>query len=150
MAELLHTEVIQQLEVALLGSPAADVIDLLVAEWMQMTLASMGSIIHPPQEYTLTPVAPPPPAAPIVGVTIFLSVESLPADGRGVTVLDPQEVTPSIVIPKHCQIAPTPIQSPKSHIPSSSSSSSSPSTKSAPYPIVVVPELTIPAESHPK
>ena len=49
MAELLHTEAIQQLELAFLGSPAAHVIDLLLAGWMQMMPASKGSVIHPPQ-----------------------------------------------------------------------------------------------------
>ena len=150
MAELLYADVIQQLEVALLGSPAAQIIDLLGAGWMQMTLMSMGTVIHPPQVYTSTPVVPPPPAVPTVGVTSSLPVESVPADGSEVTVSDPQEVTPSIIIPKCCQIALTPIQSPESPIPSSSSSSSGPSTKSATYPILVVPELTIPAEAHPE
>ena len=78
MAELLHVEAIQQLEVALLGSPAAHVIDLLLAGWMQMTLASMGTVIHSPQVYTLTPVAPPSAAVPTVGVTSSMPVESVP------------------------------------------------------------------------
>ena len=145
MAELLHAEVIQQLEVALLGSPAAHVIDLLSAGWMQMTLASKGTVICPLQAYTTTPVALSPPAILIVGVTSSLPVESVPVDESEAMVSDPQEVTPSIVIPKCCWISLTPIQSPKSPKPSSG-----PSTKSATYPILVVPKLTIPAEAHPK
>ena len=35
MADLLHINAIQQLEVALLGSPAAQVIDLLSGGWVQ-------------------------------------------------------------------------------------------------------------------
>ena len=35
MADLLHANAIQQLEVALLGSPAAQIIDLLSGEWVQ-------------------------------------------------------------------------------------------------------------------
>ena len=95
-------------------------------------------------------MAAPPPSVPIVGVTSSLPVESVPVDESEVIVLDPQEVTPFIIIPKCHQIALTPIQSPKSPIPSSSSSSSNPFTESAPYAILVVPKLTIPAESHPK
>ena len=111
---------------------------------------TVGSVICPPQTYTRTPVAPPPSEVPIVGVTSSLPVKSVPADGSEAMVSDPQEVTPSVIIPKCCQIAPTPIQSPKSPIPSSSPSLSGPSTKSASYPILVVPELTIPAEAHPE
>ena len=150
MAELLHAEAILQLEVALLGSPAAHVIDLLVAGCMQLTLALKGNAICPPWAYTSIPVAPPPPTVPIAGVMSSLPVEAVPIDGREAMVSDPQEVTPSIISPKCCQIALTPIPSPKSPIPSSSSSSPGPSTKSAIYPILVVPELHIPAEAQPK
>ena len=58
MVELPHAEAIQQLEVAVLGSPAAHVIDLLSAGWMQMTPAAIGTVICPPQVYTSTPAAP--------------------------------------------------------------------------------------------
>ena len=70
--------------------------------------------------------------------------------GSETTVLDPQEVTPSIIIPKHHWIALTSIQSPESPILSNSSSSPGPSIKSATYPILVFPNLTIPAEAQPK
>ena len=56
---------------------------------MQMTLASKGNVICPPQVYTLTPVAPAPPAVPIVGVTSSLPVEAVPDDGSEAMVLDP-------------------------------------------------------------
>ena len=79
-----------------------------------------------------------------------MPVESVPVGESQVTVWDPQDVIPSIFIPKHCQIALIPIQSPESSVPSSSSSSSNPSTKSAPYPIIVVPKFTIPADGHPE
>ena len=150
MAELLHAEAIQQLEVALLGSPNAHIIDLLLAGWIQMTPVSMRTVICPLQAYTLIPVTSPPPTVPIAGVMSSLPVESVPIDGTEVMVFDPQEVTPSIIIPKCCWITPTSIQSSKSPILYSSSFSPGPSSKSATYPILVVPELTIPAEAQPK
>ena len=150
MVELLHADVIQQLEVALLGSPAAQVIDLLAAGGMQLTLASKGNDILPPKAYTSTLMAPPPQTVPIVGVTSSLSIASVSVGGSEATVADFQEVAPSIVIPKCHQIAPTSIQSPESPILSSSSSSPGPSSKSDTYPILVVPELAIPAEAQPE
>ena len=44
MAELLHADAIQQLEVALLGSPAAQVLDLLAAQMRQPVSTSQGSM----------------------------------------------------------------------------------------------------------
>ena len=52
MVKLLHAEVTQQLEVALLGFPAAHVIFLLLAGWMHMKPVSKGTFIHPPQACT--------------------------------------------------------------------------------------------------
>ena len=69
MAELLHMAAIQQLKVALLGSLAAHVIDLLLAEWMQTKQGLMTTAIQPPQAYTLMPSVHPSAAALIVGVT---------------------------------------------------------------------------------
>ena len=77
MAELLHTDVIQQLEVALLSSAAAQVIDLLVAGGMQLTLVSKGNVILPPKAYTSTLMAPPPPTVPIVGIISSLPIASV-------------------------------------------------------------------------
>ena len=114
MVKLLHTDVIQQLEVALLDSPAAQVIDLLAAGEMQLTLASKENVILPTKLYTSTPMAPPPSTVPIVGISSSLPVASVSVGGSGVIVSDFQEMTPpSIVIPKHCWIVLTSIQSPK-------------------------------------
>ena len=45
MADLLHANVIQQLEVALLGSPAAQVLELLSGGWMQTKLVPMTTSV---------------------------------------------------------------------------------------------------------
>ena len=60
MAELIHADAIQQLEVALLGSPAAQILNLLAKGVMQSASTSQRHALHPPQVCTLTPVAPPP------------------------------------------------------------------------------------------
>ena len=69
MVELLHANANQQLEVALLGSPAAQVLDLLAAGMRQPALFSQGSVILPPKVYTSTLMAPPPHTIPIIGIT---------------------------------------------------------------------------------
>ena len=43
MANLLHADAMQQLEVVLLGSPAAQITDLLSSGWMQTKPAPMTS-----------------------------------------------------------------------------------------------------------
>ena len=63
MADLLHAVAIQQLEVALLGTLVAQVIDLL--SWGLATAStSMPTSVSPalphPRSYTFTPLAPPP------------------------------------------------------------------------------------------
>ena len=45
MAELLHVGIIQQLEVTLLGSPSAQVIDLLIGGWVQTKPVPMTTLI---------------------------------------------------------------------------------------------------------
>ena len=45
MADLLHANAIQQLEVALLGSPAVQVIDLLACGWVQTKPVPMTTLI---------------------------------------------------------------------------------------------------------
>ena len=69
MADLLHADVIQQLEVALLGSPVIQVVDLL-AEGLTQTQASKSALLAQPQCQfsTTTPPAPPPSSVPVVGV----------------------------------------------------------------------------------
>ena len=98
---------------ALLGFPVAWIIDLIAAGGMQLTLESKRNVILPPKAYTSTPMAPPLPAVPIVAITSSLPIASLSVDGSEATAADSQDVTPSIIIPKCCQIALTSIQSPE-------------------------------------
>ena len=65
MPELLHANAIQQLEVALPGSPAAQILDLLASGMRQPASTSQGSVILPPKAYTSTPMAPPPHTIPL-------------------------------------------------------------------------------------
>ena len=146
MAELLHVDAIQQLEVALLGSPAAQLLNLLATGVIQSASASQRQMIHPPQAYTMTLKAPPPSIMPIVGGTnSSLSVASTSSSGSKATALVSQETSP-----KHCCIVPTSIQPPESFPLPSSPPSAGPSDKSASYPTLIVPELAIPMEAQPE
>ena len=89
---------------ALLGSPAAQILDLLAAGVRQLASTSQGSVILPPKAYTSTLMAPPPSTIPIVGITGSLPIASVSSGGSEATASDSQEV------PKHCRIVPTSIQ----------------------------------------
>ena len=62
--------------------------------------------------------------------------------------MESQDVPMSVLKCHH--IIPTLVQSSDSPVLSTSSTSSDPSTKSASYPVLVVPELTILAEAYPE
>ena len=68
MADLLHMDVVQQLEVALLGSPASRLVDILMKRLKPASLL-MRPNVQPPQVYMSSPPAPAPQMIPIVGVT---------------------------------------------------------------------------------
>ena len=58
MADLLHVDAIQHLEVVLLGLPTVQVINLLTSGWGQTKPVLMATSIQPhPQAYTSTPLA---------------------------------------------------------------------------------------------
>ena len=130
----------QQLEVALLGSPASGIINLL-AEILSWLPPSMRQTVQSPHVYTSTPLAPPPSTIPIVGITTSMTEKTGDerADKNATMISDPQEAPQNV--PKHCHIIPTPVPTPEG--PSTSSTSSS-------CPIVVVPELTIPMDACPE
>ena len=73
MADLMHADAIQQLEVALLRSPAAEVMDLLSTGLSKSKPATVTTVQPHHHTYTATPPAPPPappPASvPVVGVS---------------------------------------------------------------------------------
>ena len=108
MAELLHADTIQQLEVALLGSPVAQLLKVLATGIMCPASTLQQQAIHPPKAYPMTPVVPPPCTIHIAGVTD--SSMSVVASSRSkVTTPASQEIEE--IPPKHCQISPTPFPS---------------------------------------
>ena len=146
MAELLHANAIQQLEEALLWSPAAQILDLLATGLMHPASTLQGHAIYPPQGYTLTPVVPPSSTVPIVGITgSSLSVASASSRGSEATASVCQEIPP-----KHCHIVPTSIQPPESFPLPSGPHSPGPSDKSTLYPTLIVQEPAIPTEAQPE
>ena len=72
----------------------------------------------------------------------------MPCNENLATVMESQDVPMSI--PKCCHIVPALVHSSDFPVLATSSTSSDPSTRSASYPVVVVPELTIPAETYPE
>ena len=139
LAELLHADAIQQLEVVLLGTPAAKVLDVLsLATFSQQAYTSFSSKSFPattPASTSSTIVAPP--QVPIAGVTQVPASEKLPStemavsDSKASTSSGP-EVTPS----KCYKIMPTPIPVKCSSIPN--------------LPTIVVPELAVPTHALPE
>ena len=96
--------------------------------------------IHP-RSYTSTSPAPPPTSVPVEGIS-----KAIPASSSGVVelaALQPKETTTTDSVPCLC-VTPTPVELSSSTIVSSSS------TKAETLPIVVVPELLIPAEAYPE
>ena len=68
-ADLLQADAIQQLEVALLGSLAVQVVDLLSGEFVQAKASTSVTPAQPhPRIYTSTPPAPPPFSVLVVGI----------------------------------------------------------------------------------
>ena len=57
MEDLLYVDAMQQLEVALLGSPASGLINLL-AERLPLLPPAMRPTVQPPHVYTLSPSGP--------------------------------------------------------------------------------------------
>ena len=68
MADLLQADAIQQLEVALLGTLAVQVVDLLPGGLAPSSTLVVSAQPHP-RAYTLTPPAPPPTSVPVMGIS---------------------------------------------------------------------------------
>ena len=128
----------QQLEVAILGTPAANCIEVLASglssscdEPVKRTLPA-PPLITAVKAFTDTPSAPPPVAVPIIGIT-DVELQEVPGTSKG-------------SIAKKRQITPTPLE------PSTSMSPSTPKPSSDPvsYSVVHVPEMTIPDEWYPE
>ena len=136
---VVHADAIQQLEVTLVGSPAAQPLDVLAIRMMHP--ASTRQAIHHPQAYTATPMVPPPSIIPIAGITNS-SMPVVASSSSKVPTPASQEIPP-----KHNQISPTPTSQPQVTSMPSSPPHPGPSDKSTTLPIVIVPELAIPPES---
>ena len=146
MADLLYADAMQQLEVALLGSPTAPVLDLL-SSGMQTTLMPVMTVpLQPsPKAYTSTPPAPAPTSVPVVGISSSLPsvVPTTASSSKNVEPAVPAKT--SNVIPQQ-HITPVPVE--LSSL--TSTSSSSVPTSITTLPIIIMPELVIPAETYPK
>ena len=126
---MLHADAMQQLEVALLGTPAAKVMDII-------TMATSSSQVCPsvPSRPSITPAVKAsttlaPPQVPIAGVTP--STEKLPAAeevGASTSTTDLGS-TPA----KWCKITPMPLSAKGSHA----------GSKSTKFPLIIVPELAV-------
>ena len=138
LAELLHADVMQQLELALLGSPVARLLDVLAMGIQHQTTSShLTSVPLHPSATSSTPSSLA--SVPIAGITDM----ERPAEAKASTsnILPPTmstDVEP--VSPKHCWIIPVPI-------PTTESRSSSLPSK---LPVVVVPELAVPVHALPE
>ena len=138
LADQLHADAMQQLEVAMLGTPVANCIRVLTSGLSSSSEPPVSRVLPAPplitavKAFTQMPPAPPPIAVPIVGVTDDALQEVT------VTSKDP--------VAKKRRITPTPVE------PSTSMSPSTPKPSSDPvsYSVVHVPEMTIPDEWYPE
>ena len=131
LAELHHANVIQQLELTLLGPPVARLLDMLVMHTQHQTASSHSTSVslHPSTTLSM-PSAPP--SVPITGIT---DTEK-PGDAKASTIkISPPTTSADIeaASPKCCQITPMPI-------PTTTSRSSSVPSK---LHVVVVPKIVV-------
>ena len=146
LAELLHADALQQLEVALLGYPVACLIDILSAGLKSTAPTPQLQVVHPPCSFTTTPMSPLPSMVLIMGVTDIPVASRTMAASSGSEGTTPPlyDETTSL---KCCWIFPTPIPQPDMTPRSFSSSCTLPLGPSTPLPTVVVPELSIPSHA---
>ena len=138
---------IQQLEVALLGSSAAYIIDLLSVALKYTAPTSWMHVVHPSCAFTTTPMLPLPSTILIVGV--------IEAPAKTATSSSIEGTTPSShegpEMPLKChQILPMLIPQPDINSRPLSPSCPSPSDTSTSFPIIVVPELAVPPHAQPE
>ena len=143
MADLLHADAVQQLNVAILGSLVADVVTLLSAGFKQ-TKPILQTMQPCPKTYTSTPPASIPMAVLLLGISTI----STSGIWKTEKATESQGV-PVIALKCHCIIL-MPVTASASPQPSTSSSSSSLPSKSASYPVIVIPELAILVEAYPE
>ena len=129
VANLLHLDAGQQLEVALLGSPASNLIDILAARLLPPTVSTILTV-QTPHISTDTQMAPPPTSIPKLGLTSSPSTSSP-------SILKPAEPPTK----HHCMF---PTSSPLPATPPS------PGPLVNPFLMVVVAELAIPLDVMPE
>ena len=110
MAELLHADAIQQLEVALLGLPSCSD-PWSACCWNETTSMNFtGKCILPPKTYTSTLMAPPPPTIPILGITGSLPVTSVSSEGKSMSSEGNEVMASDSMEISKCHTVPTSIQ----------------------------------------
>ena len=137
LADQLHADAMQELEVALLRTPVVNCIEVLASGLSSSSEQPLSRVLPAPplitaaKAFTRMPPAPPLVAVPIVGVTDD----------------EPQEVTVTSEGPvAKRRITPTPVE----HSTSSSPLTPKPSSDSVSYSVVHVPEMSIPDEWYPE
>ena len=145
MADLLHTNAVHQLEVALLGSPASEVIDLLSSALVQTTSSTIAASSQPHVcSYISTPPAPPSTSVLVLGVSTSSTSSHIPAVPPLESTSNDDEATlPKAMISKISDDS-------KCHRITPMLNSPMPSTSSISFPVVVVAKLAIPAEAYPQ
>ena len=155
MADLMHVYAIQNLEVALVGSPAAEAVDVLSAGLSNSNPVTITTAQPCPHTYTAIPPAPPQASVPIVGVSesspipVMATKESKP-DGEIPTTSKTIKMKISDIpapFSNHCQVSTALISPSISTMPSTRSAMPS-NSSTASNPIVVVPELAIPSDAY--
>ena len=145
MADLMHVDAIQQLQVPLLGSPAAEVVGLFSSSLSKSKPVTVVTAQPHPHTYTATPPAPA--SVPVVGVSdsspvpAMATIESKP-DEEILTTSKIKISNIPVPVSEHCRVSTTLI--------SLSVSAKSSTSSTAAFPVVVVPELVIPAEAYPE
>ena len=110
MADLLYANVVQQLEVALLGTPMVQFIDILASRLASSPQLDTPSQPHP-KTYTLISPSPHPPSVSIMGIP-----STIPKPTVALTSVTPQTMAPTTLegpdpeVSQHHQIIPTPIE----------------------------------------
>ena len=140
-------DVIQQLEVALLGSSAAYIINLLSAGLKYAAPTSWPQVVHPLCAFTTTPMSPQPSTIPIVGVTEAPAATATSSSIEGTT--PSSHEGPEMPLKCH-QILPILIHQLDAILRPLSPSCPSPLDTSTSFPIVVVPEQTVPCHAKPE
>ena len=140
MADLLYANAVQQLEVALLGTPLVQVINILTSRLASSPWLDTPSQPHP-KTCTSTSPSPHPPSNPIMGMSSIIPAPTMASTSATLQSMAPtalEDTDPALS--QHHEIIPTPIEP------------SSPNTQwsSETLLVVVVPEFLIWEEAYPE